>query len=437
MKKKFKIGIAIILTVVAVGAGAGIIAWNYIPKNALTIKKEINNVENDISSYFTDNIFVKPLWFYKSDETPWKMSFQKHSIRQDCFNKNKLFATINLEKFNSTKHNIKAITINLDWRELGGSRYTEWNQMTNEINNLGYHNNSNSISGNDVKKYIDQWILTSGLNWYETTNNNKITFTTSNVKINNDGAFTEDLIPNSTIDGNKDVHLVLKWLKTKDENTDEIVSAIKASGYTNKPSLIWRSMVKQEVNDYLSDEIWVINDSKRTQYKFIATKVIISKDSNWIVTLDQDTLLKTRDLSFTPFNITLDWKDRDDATFKLNEIDIQIAKNNYGKKISSDTVLILFTNFINSGIWTFYNEGGVAQKITIMIDEYTPGRGIIANPSPGYTWEISTMFSYSSKLAVVNIDLNWVDMPNHDKIYSDIMRQYNKDKNYTYAYRHK
>ncbi len=443
MKKKFKIGIAIILTVVAVGAGAGIIAWNYIPKKATIIRKNLNAIADDVDSYFIHNTSIKPLWFYKNGETPWRMNYEAKSLKIDNSNKDQLIVKIDIKAIGSTVVS-KSIDIKLNWaNSYNYSQNVIWNQMTNEINYIGYHNNSDSISGNDIIEYINEWISTSDLKWYETINNHQITFTTStDIMINNDGAFIVKLKPSTTVDGNEDIFLKLKWLIPKDENTDEIISAIKASGYSNQPVLI-SSMVEKYVNDYLANITWVVKNSKQTLYKFISTKVIKNVDSTWSVTLDENTSLKTRNMSFFPFNITLDWKNEEDTTAKIKEVDSEIESNNYDKEISSATVLAIFKQFLENGDWRFSYIGTPAQKVDIKMDPGFPNGGITFNPSADYAFELHTTFDFiitgrggepHTFIFKNQIDINWKYYPPSENIYNDVMNQYNKNGHYKFIY---
>ncbi len=440
-KKLLKIIIPITLVIVCIIAIPIGIVFLKNPKNSINYKKDFSSIGNDINDYFSDNPQGKPFWFYTDNKTQkLSMSYAKDSVKQDAYNKEKVTAKININDFSG--ENTKTITIHFDWANLTTSRDIEWNNITKEINNLGYDHESGSLSANDIKIYIDKWISTSQLTWYETTFNHKITFTsTDDVKINSDGAFTEDLKPSTTTDGNKDAHLVLKWFKAKDENTDDIISCMNASGYANQPVFI-PSEVKKDVNNYLANISWF--DSKETLYKFISTKVIRADISNWTVTIDQNSTLKTENMSFTPFNITLDWKNQQDATSKLNEIDTQIEQKNYVKQLSTDQVFSIFKNFIASGKWTFSYMGQPFENIDIVIDSSSPNGGITPLPASNYGWKIDTIFSFTyinpwSKQRIIykfpnKIDLHWKAFPHKNKIHNDIMNEYNKDDHYRFTF---
>ncbi len=440
-KKLLKIIIPITLVIVCIIVIPIGIVFSKNPKSSIKDKKSFSSIGNDINDYFSDNPQGKPFWFYTNNKTQkLSMSYVKDSVEQDAYNKEKVTAKININ--DSSGENTKTITIHFDWEDLTISRDVEWNNITKKINNLGYDHESDSLTANDVKIYIDKWISTSQLTWYETTFNHKITFTsTDDVKINSEWAFTEYLKPSTTTYGNKDVYLVLKWFKAKDENTGDIISYMNTWGYANQPVFI-PSEVKKDVNNYLANISWF--DSKKTLYKFISTKVIRSDISNWTVTIDQNSTLKIENMSFTSFNITLDWKNQQDATSKLFEIDTQIIKKNYVKQLSADQVFSIFKNFIASGKWTFSWIGQPFENIDIVIDSNAHNGGITPLPAGNYGWEIDTIFNfvfinprskYNHTYKYLNkINLNWKAFPSKDKIHNDIMYQYNKDEHYRFTF---
>ncbi len=394
------------------------------------------------------------------------MSYKKGSLRQDASNKEKLTVDINLK--NSSNGHISNITIHLNSYNFGvNSKDLVWKQITSEINKQGYHNKSGAISISDVKKYIDYWLYTNKNTWHKPKNFHKITFTSTDVKINSYGEFTTTLKPNTTTDGNKDVPfpLVLKWRVKNDLKPDQIISSIKSAGYLNTPVLI-SSMVKKTVSDYLAHKIWrkksgvTTNVSENPIIYFTATKVVEDKDSNWNVTIDQKHSLITRNLEFKPFDITLDWKDIKDITdkVKLSEIITQIKLRNFIYLLSANDVRTIFNNFLVSGKWDFtpprfrLPDDNIVipnnMQVQPIIDINTAGAGVTPSSKPGDTWNIIITFRY-----VVNwyesttgkmtrtfiysniIGLRWIDSaPDFHEIAKNVVHQLNMRTNSKFTF---
>ncbi len=404
-KKTLKIIIPIVLGMICIiGIGIGVSSkFSHSKITSITINQNSGTVEDEISSYFTDNPSAKPFWCYKNDETTsWIMSYRKNSLKQDDSNKEKLTADINLKNYSNG--DTKNITIHLDSHKFGDdTKNLIWKQITSEISKLGYHNKDNSIAIRDVKEFIDNWASTDKTTWYETTNNDKITFTAGDVKINSDGAFITALKPNTTKDGNKDVPLVLEWKTKEDLKVEDIISTIKTAGYSNAPVLI-SSMVETAINNYLDVNEWTKKGSGETPYKFITTKVVGTFSTNWTVTIDQKKSLKTRNLDFKPFDITLDWKDQKDITDKLSEIDTQIKDGpHYVKLLNVNEVRTIFTNSLESGKWDFTpapnSSNGVpnggTRQIHPKIDINTTNQGVTPSLKSGDTWNVRITFPYT------------------------------------------
>ncbi len=412
-KKPLKIIIPIVLGMICIiGIGIGVYSkFSHSKITSMTINQNSGTVEDEISSYFTDNPSAKPFWYYRNDETTsWIISYRKNSLKQDASNKEKLTADINLKNYSNGVQ--KNITIHLDSHKFGDdTKNLIWKQITSEINKLGYHNKDDSIAIRDVKEFIDNWASTDKTTWYETTNNDKITFTAGDVKINSDGAFTTALKPSTTKDGNKDVPLALKWKTKEDLKVEDIISTIKTAGYSNAPAYIW-SMVKKTANEYLAKNAWAIkpksagNNTIVPEFHFVATKVIRSKDSNWIVTIDKKSSLKTKNLDFKSFDITLDWKNQKDALYNLKDIDTQMKDKNYTIVLTANDIYNVFHYFLRTGRWDFIPvcHQGAWREVHPEIDINTPGRGIIPSTKPGNAWTISITFIYYK---------HWEEWPAH------------------------
>ncbi len=408
-KKALKIVIPIVFGLICIiGIGIGVHSkFSHSKITSITINQNSGTVEDEITTYFTDNPLSKPLWYFKDNKnTAWIMSYKKGSLKQDASDKEKLIAKINLKEYSNLKefsYSDKApIIIHLDSHKFGNdSKKAIWKQITSEINKAGYENKSDSFSISDVKEFIDNWFIIDKTTWYEITNNNKISFTAGNVKINSDGAFTTTLKPSTTKDGNKDVNLVLKWINK--ENPDNIISAIKAAGYLNTKVLI-SSMVAIDVNAYLDVNEWANKGSGEIPYNFIATKVVGTFSTKWTVTIDQKKSLKTRNLDFKPFDITLDWKDQKDATDKVSEIDTQIKDGpHYIKLLNANEVRTIFTNSLESGEWDFTPApnspngvpNGGTRQIHPKIDINTTNQGVTPSLKSGNTWNVRITFPYT------------------------------------------
>ncbi len=301
-KKTLKIIIPIVLgmiCIIGIGIGIGVSSkFSHSKITSITINQNSGTVEDEISSYFTDNPSAKAFWCYKNDETTsWIMSYRKNSLKQDASNEEKLTADINLKNYSNGVQ--KNITIHLDSHKFGDdTKNLIWKQITSEISKLGYHNKNNTIAIRDVKEFIDNWVSTNKTIWYETTNNDKITFTAGDVKINSyGGVFTTTLKPSTTKDGNKDVLLILKWKTKEDLNVEDIISTIKTAGYSNAPVLTL-SMVATAVNAYLDVNEWAKKGSGEIPYNFIATKVVGTFSTKWTVTIDQKKIIKNKKFRF-------------------------------------------------------------------------------------------------------------------------------------------
>ncbi len=434
--KLLKIIIPISLGVLCgVGAVVGVVISKQSHKiNSTVVRKSLDIVGDEINSYFTADGPGIWRWYYRNEQASLAMSYENKSLKK-VLNQDKLTAKIDIK---ATGHDkvTKTIDIQLNWEKISDTQESDWSQITNQMNMLDYYvyENGFPLNQGNIKTYIENWISTDKNTWYETKNNHKINFTTNAVQINKDGWFTENLKPDSIVDGNKSVPMVLKWIKAKDENANDIISAIKKAGYSDVPVFV-ASVVKKTINDYLVNEKWISKDTKQTSYKFTATKVVSASNSSWTVTIDQDSSLKTESMSFTPFDITLDWKDQKDASSKLSEIDTQIKKNNYDQLISPDTVLTLTKNFIASGTWKF-TYVGAPQDIHIQIDKTRDDdhKGISYHNPPldNCIWTVYTTFKYingdgKSKNWQVGVLLKWKLIPSNNIISEDILNQYNDD----------
>ncbi len=411
-KKALKIVIPIVfglICIIGLGLGLGLSKKSSGPITFIALKQTKNTVQNEINSYFTHNYSLKLLWTYKNDAiTSWIMSYKEGSIAQDASNKEKWTVVINL-KNSKNRYDKKNITIHLNLPKIGTYERDVWKQITSEISKLGYQNksDSNSIGIRDVYKFIYTSISKDIPTWYETTNNNIITFTAGDVKINSDGAFTTTLKASTTTDGNKDVFLTLEWKVKDDMKSDDIVSAIQTAGYVNAPVYIG-SMVKKSVNDYLVKNTWGIKPKELTNHSIdhhtfhlVATKVIRNKDFIWIVTIDKKSSLKTKNLDFKPFVIALDWKDQKDAINKLIEIAEQIKNMHYTKELNANDVHTIFKDFLESGKWDFtpYHDGqshnAATRQVQPIIDTYTNGKGVIPSSKRGSLWIVTITFTYT------------------------------------------
>ncbi len=408
----------------------------------MTINQNSGTVEDEITTYFTDNPLSKPLWYFKDDEnTAWIMSYKKGSLKQDTSDKKNLTVDINLK--NSINNNDKKfITIHLDSHKIGDdTKNLIWKQITSEINKAGYENKNNSLSIKNVENFINVWILYDKTTWYETTNNHIIKFTASDVKINSDGVFTTTLKPSTTTDGNKDVSLALKWWTNADKKPDDLISAIQKTGYWNAPVFI-SSMVKSAVNAYLDADEWAKKGSGEIRYKFIATKVVGTFSTKWTVTIDQKKSLKTRNLDFKPFDITLDWKDQKDATDKISEINTQIKDGpHYIKLLNANGVRTIFNNFLISGRWDFIPNiyKAINRQVYPKIDLSVYNKGVYPSAKADNTWTIAITFVYTKKyvddptkyITYKNIiGLNWqFAAPDFTRIATNVTIQLNTHPN--------
>ncbi len=96
-------------------------------------------------------------------------------------------------------------------------------------------------------------------------------------------------------------------------------------------------MVMKAINIYLANIWYYTKDANQTLHLFVVLSVFV------------------KNLVFIPFNITLDWKDQNDAGSKFSEVDIQIKKNNYAKQIFKSTVFNIFRTALQSVIFQEVN----------------------------------------------------------------------------------
>ncbi len=398
-----------------------------------------NNVENGIKNYCTTNIINgggNGAWFFRNNEKSWGISYRANSVKLVNNQKEYLWTAIIDIKQTGSEKITKAINLHLNWWKLSDTMKSGWSQITNQIEKNDYYSHAPELNSSNTLEYIKTQFLQDHKTWYITTTATKINFTSNKVKINSDGWFTEELNPSITTDGNKNVFLVLKWLNKSDENEGDIISTIRNSGYVETAPLI-ENIVKKDVNDYLANKRWVLKDSKQDVYKFISTKVVLTNNFNWIVTINQDSTLKTENMGFTPFNITLDWKNQEDVISKLNEISIGIKKQNYDQEISPNTVISLVGDFLISGTWTFTYHHLKPINIQINIDKFAGKNGtginhLDPNEYHNRVWEIFTKFDYiNEKLKTssyhISILLDWRFPPSKDKISKDILHSYNEN----------
>ncbi len=441
--KTLKIIIPVILMVLGGTIAGTIVAIKNSIIHTSIITRQItkNNVEKSIISYFNTDESDRggnENWFFRNKREAYVMSYKHNSVK--VINNQKEYswtAIIKVEESN-TKKAIGDFNIKLDWRIPSDLMKTGWNQITNEINQNEYYDHPSTLTKDDVSNFIKSSFLQDHKTWYVKKTATKIDFTTNNdVKLNDDGWFTENLNPSITTDGNKSVLLLLKWFKKADENKNDIISIVKNAGYVETAPLI-ESIVIKDVNDYLADKWWVENDPKEDVYKLASIKAVASNnDSSWVVTLTESRLFITRNMSFTPFDIILDWKNQDDVAAKLSEIKTQLKKNNYNQQITFENVLILFQKFINSGKWTFKIGRMNAKPILVEIakNNGNAGKGIShvdASINSGRVWKVYTGFDYINEDSItrywtVEVYLDWRSTPTKDKTYSDIWAEYSYD----------
>ncbi len=128
--------------------------------------------------------------------------------------------------------------------------------------------------------------------------------------------------------------------------------------------------------------------------------MIRSKDSNWIVTIDKKSSLKTKNLDFKSFDITLEWKNQKDALYNLKDIDTQMKDMNYSKALTAGDVHTIFKNFLESGKWDFtpYRDSPPFSANTVqvkpIIDISMTGQGVTRSSKLGDTWNIIITFIY-------------------------------------------
>ncbi len=431
--------ILIVICIIGIGVGIGVSSKKGAPNgNSKKISPKI--VDAEMESYFVSA--VSPgfgQWCYRNNQTSRWMNYEKGSVKQDASNKNKLDGILDVKPAWGTTIPTIKVTIQFDWPDERSTQEALWKQMTSQINKQDYYviKEGFPLSGSEVESYIEKFIKYGNYTWYGPINKNKVTFITTDIKINSDQWFTENLKPGGR---NKNVPIVLKWMKKADENQNDIISAIKAARYSSVPQVFLLSAVKKTVNDYLADKIWFIKDDPaKIEYKCIASNVIKENNYTWWVTINA-TELKNNN-SMAPFLIALDWKDQSDATSKLSEIDTEFKKHNILllPAITSDKVLNIFKNFVASGIWNFSPKGDIDRVVVPIIDPDVPNGGINPSYSPNYVWDISTKFNYKmhgkSYIQKNKIQLNWKFAPDTDTILKDIVSQFNIDKDYKFTFK--
>ncbi len=399
---------------------------NHNNPNSSSKKNSLKIIADQIYNYF--NVKDTPgygKWFFRNDSTLLWLDYEQNSVKYDSSNANKVDAVIDVGKGHDY---LKKLPIKLDWQDKPGKKEVLWKQITSQINNKDYYvyKTGLPLTGEKIKTYIDNLLLSDKEIWYDQTNN-KITFKVTDVKLNNDKWFDVNLKPSPSKGENKDILIVIKWTKKDDVNGDDIYYPIEAAGYSTKTPVFVGNVVKKIVNDYLANKIWIIRNDNQTSYKFKSTKAVMGKDFKWTVTLDEDTSLKTRNLDFKPFDIILDWKDQNDANSRLSEINTQIESKNYGRfLISADKVLNLFTNFIASGTWKFTYGPVDPQIVHIKIDKKGDHPTGITDKPLKKVWGVYIIFGYYNELGWYSwmskeVFLNWKITPFVENIKKDIV----------------